>query len=96
VKFHRLLIVCFLFAFTGQLVLSVSISKKAISECSDSDDDTDDSEDTANECWDGVVFTLPINFTENIEKFQSLIAWNLVPLVSAEWHNAIDNPPEMS
>ena len=95
-KIHRLLIVCFLFAFTGQLVVSFSISKKTVIECCDSDDDTDDSEDSENELWDSVVFTSLDDFTIYVENAESLIAWKLVPTVITEWYNAIDNPPEMS
>jgi len=96
VKIHRILLFCFLFAFTGQLVVFISFSNKAVIECCDSDDDSDDSEDTSNECWDSIVITSLDDFTIYIEKPAVLIAWKLLPTVSTEWHNAIDNPPEIS
>lgn len=74
-------------------MVSISISKKTAIECCDSDDDSDDTE---KELWDSIAITLLDEFTIHVENPTTLIAWKLVPPVSAEWYNAIDNPPEIS
>jgi len=93
VKIHRILLFCFLFAFTGQLVLSFSNTKKAITAWCDSDDDSDDTE---NELWDSCYLLTLHDISICLDIPSVFTSWKYVPPLNTEWRCAIDNPPEIS
>lgn len=100
----RLLIVCFLLAFVGQLKVSYTVDKKSAMEWSDTDDDASDSEDDSNDSEgeekDDYIgyYTLTWNGSVSmcISNCSKAPIGELKIYKQNELLFSIDNPPEIS
>ena len=95
-KFHRLLICCFLFAFIGQLSIPFCVDKKIVLEWCDADDDSSDSEDFEEElAIEASVLTLIYEFRFNYEDIHGSRCWHNANVKYKEILFSIDYPPEI-
>lgn len=96
-KFHRILLFFFLFAFIGQLRVTYLVNKKSSIEWSDADDDSSDSEDIKEEVVMGyspIIFALSMHVL-SAEALKHSI-WEPLILNQSDLLFSIDHPPEIS